>query len=247
MMRKGLFITGTDTGVGKTVIAAAIARALLSLGIDVGIMKPIETGCRKRNGRLTLSDALYLKTAARVGDPLEMITPYRYQAPLAPRAASLLEKEEINLDRILKAYDRLRRRHAFLIVEGVGGLTVPLTARADVSDLIRLFGLPALLVARSGLGTLNHTLLTLRHGTNIGIRFLGILFNRSSLSITLADKTNPAILAERTDTPLLGTFPYFKKTGNREKDIKRSEELLMRDKSLRSTILNWINDETTDQ
>lgn len=242
-MGRGLFITGTDTGVGKTVSAAAIARAMVSMGIDVGIMKPVETGCRKRNGRLILSDALYLKTAARVSDPLEMITPYPFQAPLAPRAASLLEKTEIDLDTILIAYDQLRRRHSFLIVEGVGGLMVPLTAQADVSDLIRLFELPVLLVARSGLGTLNHTLLTLRYGACLGIRFIGILFNQTTPSSSLADKTNPATLAERTDVPLLGTLPYFEKSGNREKDIDQSVKLLVKNKLLRSAILHWTGNE----
>lgn len=240
-MATGIFITGTDTGVGKTVVAAAIARALSSMGIDVGIMKPIETGCRKRNGKLTLSDAPYLKTAARTSDPFEMITPYSYHVPLAPRAASLLENNEIELEAILKAYDQLRRRHSFLIVEGVGGLVVPLTARADVSDLIRLFELPVLLVARSGLGTLNHTLLTLRHGAGLGIRFLGIVFNRATPSRSLADKTNPSLLSEKTDVPLLGTLPYFRKSGNRERDINRSEKLLMGNEPLRSTLLSWID------
>lgn len=244
-MRKGLFITGTDTGVGKTVVAAAAARALSSRGIDVGIMKPVETGCRKRNGRLVLSDALYLKKAARVSDSLEMITPFAYHAPLAPRTASLLEKKEIDLETILSAYDQLRRRHSFLIVEGVGGLMVPLTARADVSDLIRLFDLPVLLVARSGLGTLNHTLLTLHHGSRLGIQFLGIIFNRTAPSPSLADKTNPAALAERTDVPLLGTLPYFIKSGNRERDIDRSEKLLMENEALASALLSRTGEDQT--
>jgi dethiobiotin synthetase len=244
-MGKGLFIIGTDTGVGKTVVAAAIARALSTMGSDVGIMKPIETGCHKRNGRLILSDALYLKTAARVNDPLDMITPYAYHAPLAPRAASLLEKKEIDLKAIRLAYDQLSNRHAFLIIEGVGGLVVPLSAQADVSHLIRLFELPVLLVARSGLGTLNHTLLTLRYGTSLGIRFLGILFNRTTPFRSLADKTNPYILAEQTDVPLLGTLPYFRKSGNRERDIDRTMRLLMGNESLRKSVLSWIGNDRT--
>lgn len=244
-MEKGIFITGTDTGVGKTVVAAAIARAVSSMGVDVGIMKPIETGCHKRNGKIIPPDALYLRKAARASDPFELITPYVYHAPLAPRAASLLEKKEIDLETILLTYDQLRQRHPFLIVEGVGGLMVPLTSGADVSDLIRLFDLPVLLVARSGLGTINHTLLTLHRGKELGIRFLGVLFNRSVPAISLADKTNPATLAERTDVPLLGTLPYFKKSGNSEKDITRSQKLLMGDESMRRTILGWIGADRT--
>ena len=237
-----LVVTGTDTGVGKTVVSAAIARALSSLGVNVGIMKPIETGCHKRNGKLTRSDAIYLKTAARVSDPLEMITPYAYQNPLSPRAASLLEGNEIFLETVLQTYDQLCRRHTFLIVEGLGGLLVPLTARADLPDLIRLLDLPVLLVARSGLGTLNHVLLTLRYGSGHGIRFQGIIFNRTTPSLSLADKTNPASLAERTDIPLLGTLPYFRKSGNEEGDISRSEKLLMGNELIKGMILSWTRD-----
>jgi|SRR5579884_411257 len=238
-MGKGLFIIGTDTGVGKTVVSGAIARALSSAGINVGIMKPIETGCRRRNGELWRSDAIYLKAAARVDDPIEMISPFAYRSPLAPRPASLLEGNEINLDKIAQAYDQVRRRHPFVIVEGLGGLMVPLTAHADLPDLIRLIDLPVVLIARSGLGTLNHSLLTLRYGSELGIHFLGIIFNRTLPSRSLADKTNPATLAERTEIPLLGTFPYFKKSGNREKDIRRSEALLMGNESLRRVLLGW--------
>lgn len=241
-MISGLFITGTDTGVGKTVVSGAIARALSSAGINVGVMKPIETGCPQRNGRLKLSDALYLRAAAGVNDPIETITPYAYRNPLAPRAASLFEGNEINLEKILQAYDQLRRRHSFLIVEGLGGLLVPLTAQADLPDLIRLLDLPVLLVARSGLGTLNHSLLTLRHGSELGIRFAGIIFNQTTPFRSLADKTNPAVLAERTEIPLLGTFPYFRKSGKKEKDINRSEKLLMGDESLREVILGWTRE-----
>lgn len=236
---KGLFITGTDTGIGKTVVSGAIARALTSLGMDVGVMKPIETGCRRQSGKLKPIDGPYLQAAARVIDPIETVTPYRYRSPLAPRAASLLEGTEIDLEIVLQRYDQLRRRHPFLIVEGLGGLLVPLTAHADLPDLIRLFDLPVLLVARSGLGTLNHTLLTLRHGSDLGIRFLGVIFNRTTPSLSLADKTNPSTLAERTEVPLLGTLPYFRKSGNREKDIRRSEKLLMENELLRGMILSW--------
>lgn len=238
-MEHGIFITGTDTGVGKTVAAGAIARALSSAGIDVGVMKPVETGCRIKNGKLTLSDAAYLKTAARTRDAVKSITPYAFRSTLAPRAASLLEKKEIKLEEVLRAYDRLRLRHSFIIVEGAGGLMVPLTAHLDILDLIVLLNLPVLLVARSGLGTLNHTLLTIRTGVAAGIRFSGIIFNRPTPSVSLADRTNAASLAERTDIPLLGSLPYFKKSGSIEKNIERSEKLLMGNELLRQAVLGW--------
>lgn len=227
MMKKGLFVIGTDTGVGKTLIAGALARLLSSRGVDVGVMKPIETGCRCWKGALLPADGSYLRSAARTADPIHLIVPYRYKDPLAPWVASLREKRKIDFGKIVQAYDRLRRKHSFLIVEGVGGLLVPLTARFDLIDLILLLDLPVLLVARSGLGTLNHTLLTLRHGSQQGLRFLGALLNQNLPRKTLADRTNLESLRERIDVPLLGCFPYFDKLGTREKNIERSKELLM--------------------
>ncbi|MBI3805871.1 MAG: dethiobiotin synthase [Nitrospirae bacterium] len=245
-MEEGIFIAGTDTGVGKTVIAGAIARALSLTGVDVGVMKPVETGCQKKNGKLVPSDATYLKAAARTRDPIKWITPYRFQSALSPRAAALQEKKEIKLEEVLRAYDQLRRRHAFIIVEGAGGLLVPLTAHLDLLDLITLLNLPVLLVGRSGLGTLNHTLLTLRCGSTAGIRFTGIIFNQITPSRSLADETNPASLAERTDIPLLGVLPYFKKSGKKEREIERSEKLLMANQLLKRTVLGWTYNRSSD-
>ncbi|HEY5600127.1 MAG TPA: dethiobiotin synthase [Candidatus Manganitrophaceae bacterium] len=225
---KGIFIIGTDTGVGKTVIAGAIARFLVSQGVDVGVMKPIETGCRRRGGKLIPADGSYLRAAARVEDPLGLITPYPYQYPLAPWVASIREKRRIHFKKIRSAYEQLRRAHSFLIVEGVGGLLVPLTAKSDLLDLILFLELPVLLVARSGLGTINHTLLTIQYGSQQGLQFQGILLNRTTPQETLADKTNPETLRRRTGLPLLGCFPYFEKKGSREENIERSKSLFMK-------------------
>lgn len=238
---RGIFILGTDTGVGKTVIAGAIARLLSTQGIDVGVMKPIETGCRKSKGRLIPADGAYLKAASGSTDPIESITPCSYTKPLAPYAASVLEKRKVRLEAIVKAYDRLRRRHSFLIIEGVGGLMVPLTDRLDLLDLIVLFDLPVLLIARSGLGTLNHTLLTLRYGSEHHIRFIGVILNQTSPKMGLADRSNPEILSGRIDVPLAGPFPYFRKSANREKDIRRSEALLIKNVLMKEMVLGWID------
>lgn len=237
--KRGIFIIGTDTGVGKTVIAGAIARFLSSQGVDVGVMKPIETGCRKMKGRLLPADGAYLKDAARSTDAIRTITPCTYSAPLAPYAASLLEKKKVHLNAIVKTYDRLRRQHPFLIVEGVGGLMVPLTVHLDLLDLILLFDLPVLLVARSGLGTLNHTLLTLRYGSDHHVRFIGVILNQTLPEKELAEESNPEILSGRINVPLTG-FPYFKKSGSRERDIKRSEALLMKNLLMKEMVLGWV-------
>ena len=234
---KGIFILGTDTGVGKTVISGAIARLLLSQKVDVGVMKPIETGCRRQGGKLIPADGTYLKAAARSSDPIESITPCAYKAPLAPYAASFLENKKIRLETIFRAYDRLRRQHSFLIIEGVGGLMVPLTRNLDLLDLILHFDLPVLLVARSGLGTLNHTLLTLRYGSEHHLRFIGVVLNQTSPKKGPADQSNPEILSGRISVPLVGCFPYFKKSGSREKDIERSQAIFTKNISMKEMVL----------
>ena len=204
----GLFIAGTDTGVGKTIIACAIARLLADHGMDVGVMKPVETGCRIRNGRLFPVDGAALKAAARSEAPLSTIAFYRYRLPVAPHAAAQIARRPVvDLSRVAQRFQTQRQKHAFMIVEGIGGLLVPLSAQYDLIDLILAFDLPVLLVARSGLGTLNHTLLTLRHGSDRGVRFIGAVLNQTTPRRTLADATNPAMLAERCALPVF-SFPY---------------------------------------
>lgn len=206
-MTGGVFITGTDTGVGKTFIAGALARGLRADGIDVGVMKPIETGC---GSRLIPADAVYLKKKAGVSDSLEAIVPYRFRYPLAPWPASIKERKRINIKRILSAYKKLREKHSFMIVEGAGGLLVPITEHLDIVDLILAMKLPVLLVARTGLGTLNHTRLTIEYGKQRGILFAGIILNQAQPQQTLADKSNPLILSNKVDVPIIGSVPYVK-------------------------------------
>ena len=206
----GLFIVGTDTGVGKTVVACAIARLLANHGVNVGVMKPVETGCRMRKGELFPADGAALKTAARSEAALSTITSDRYRLPVAPyTAARMARRPVVNLGRVLQRFQTERRQHDFMIIEGVGGLLVPLSAQRDLIDMILALDLPALLVAHSGLGALNHVLLTLRHGSDRGVRFTGVVLNHTTSRRTLADATNPAVLATRCRLPIF-SFPYFK-------------------------------------
>lgn len=222
---KGLFITGTDTGIGKTTISGAIARFLVSNGVDCGVMKPIETGCRMGKRGLIPRDGNYLKQAAKSKDPLDLITPCRFQQPLAPYAAVLQgEKNTLSFSKIQKACDTLFERHDFLVVEGAGGLLVPLTRHLMMIDLIRLLNLPVLLVARSGLGTLNHTLLTLRQGKSHGLSFFGVVLNRISKKKEPSEATNLKILSEHL--PVFGPLPFFKTTGERAAQIKAADTLI---------------------
>ena len=224
----GIFIAGTDTGVGKTLIAGALARTLQSTGVNIGVMKPVETGCPMRRGELMPQDACYLKKAAKIIDPLESITPYRFRDPIAPWPAAIRAGEKIDIRKISAAYKRLQKRHSFLVVEGVGGLIVPLSARMDVIHLIQALALPTLLVARSGLGTLNHTLLSLQYGQEHGIRFAGVILNETASMTTLADQTNPQVLAQKTTVPIWGPFPYITHLERTECGIEQSKTILSR-------------------
>lgn len=206
----GLFVTGTDTGVGKTFVTACLAAVLRGKGIHVGVMKPVETGCGLSRGRRIPRDGLLLKRMAAVPDPIEQIVPYRLKAPLAPLAAARMEGIRIRPDRIEKAYERIRSRCSFLLVEGAGGVLVPVTDRLFMADLIERFALPALVVARAGLGTLNHTLLTVSFLQGRGIPVAGVALNDMDGKKDPAKKTNAALLRRLLPVPVLGRLPFRK-------------------------------------
>jgi dethiobiotin synthetase len=200
---RGLFITGTDTGVGKTLVAAGLAASLRNSGVDIGVMKPIETGFSLRS-----SDAFFLKRMAGVNDPLENICPYRFKFPLSPYAAAQIENVSIRLEKVSQAYHRLLRKHQALLVEGAGGLLVPITRKMTMADLALRLNLPLLIVARTSLGTLNHTLLTVEVARRRGIKVAGVIFNHLARRRGLAEKTNPSVIKDFLSVPILGEIPY---------------------------------------
>jgi adenosylmethionine-8-amino-7-oxononanoate transaminase/dethiobiotin synthase len=200
-MNKNIFITGTDTGVGKTVVSAGLALSLKHKGFDVGIMKPIQSGGRE--------DTDFLIKASGVKDEIELINPYYFKKPLAPLTASEIEGVQIDIATIKNAFEELCRRHDVVIVEGIGGLLVPLTKDYFVSDLILELGLPVVIVSRPDLGTINHTLLTIKQAKESGIDVIGIIFNETKKKKKgLAEKTNPSIIERLSGVPVLGVLPY---------------------------------------
>ncbi len=209
-MLKGLFITGTDTGVGKTVVTGGLARILKNQGITPGVMKPVETGCKKQKGRRIPRDGSFLKFMAGAGEPLEEIVPYRLLAPLAPYVAA--EKEKINLEipKIHRLYRQISSRYSVTLVEGAGGILVPVTRKHFMIDIIAKLNLPVLLVSRLGLGTLNHTLLTLACLKQRQIPVIGIILNDSDDCRDQAAHSNPSILQQLSPVPVLGIIPYDK-------------------------------------
>lgn len=203
----GIFITGTDTNVGKTVVAAGLALVLKERGMRVGVMKPVATGCFGEGKRLISNDAVYLLEAAENERPY-LANPLRFRNPLAPSVASVIEKKEVPIEKILKAYRELQKHYDYIIVEGIGGLLVPLTKDYFVANLIHEFGLPVMIVARGGLGTINHTLLTIDAAVIRGFEIRGIIFNRMPrVNFSMAEITNPKVIHDITGIPVLGTLP----------------------------------------
>ncbi len=224
MKHKGFFITGTDTGVGKTIITAALARMLLNRGLDVGVMKPVETGCARGPKGLIPTDSEFLIKAGKSKDPKALITPYTLEAPVAPSEAADLAGVEINDEYILDCYLKLKERHDCMIVEGAGGLMVPIYQRLLVSDLIKLLELPIILVARPNLGTINHSLLSIRYAQDQGIPVLGFIVNRRHDRIHASEEKSPIIIEKLSGVPFLGTKPYIEDSLLDEEFIEKSAE-----------------------
>lgn len=204
-MGLGLFIAGTDTGVGKTLLTAALGLALKALGYRVVAMKPVETGLEDE----PIPDSLYLKTLLNSKEPIEAICPFRFLKPLAPDVAAGLEGRRIEPLTIKDAYEALKGAYDIVLVEGVGGLLVPLTGGFFVIDLIGFLGLDALLVARRGLGTINHTLLSLEALKARGLSCLGVILSDTESKCTLAGGINPTTLKGLMGVPSIGVFPFL--------------------------------------
>lgn len=201
----GVFITATDTGVGKTYITALIAQTLQDLGMNVGIMKPFSAGPISKN------DAVHLKAKLKLKDALKLINPVSVKLPLAPYVFCKLNNCKLNLKSIFTAYNRLCARYDLVLVEGIGGTMVPLTKNYFVADLIKDLHLPAIIVARAGLGTINHTLLTVEALKKRKIAIMGIILNGYT-GLELSEKSNAKIIHELTGVPILAKVKWQKTT-----------------------------------
>jgi len=200
----GVLVTGTDTGVGKTFVACALAHALRAAGRSVAVLKPVETGVTDLP-----EDAVALREAAADTAPLDEICPYRLRAPLAPSVAARLEHATIDLA-ILEALVRRRLDAAdVLIVEGAGGLLVPIADSVTYADLAARLRLPLLIVAANRLGTVNHCALTARVAREMGLEVLGIVLSQPSAQRDDSAATNAETIAALTGLPILGELPHL--------------------------------------
>lgn len=207
----GLFITATDTEVGKTVITGAIAAALKGRGIDIGVMKPVASGgVANGAGKLVAEDATFLMRAAGIEEKeRELVNPLCLAPALTPAIAAVTSGVTIDIQEFITSYQKLQKIHDFLIVEGVGGIVAPLWQDYLVADLMNEFALPVIVIARPNLGTINHTVLTVEYGRSRGLHIAGIIINGwNQAEIGILEKSNEEYIMRLTGLPILGKFPY---------------------------------------
>ena len=198
-----IFIAGTDTACGKTRVAGALAAALKLKGHKVAVMKPISCG--------GLEDAKFLAKCAEINEPMEKINPIALKLPLSPNVAARLEKKKINLKLIDEAFHYFKKKYDALVIEGCGGLLVPVTDNFLVINLIPRLRCETILVSRAGLGAINHSLLSLEALKKRNIRPLGVIFNRLNGGVlSIPEKTNPEQVEKLSGIRSLGTFPFLK-------------------------------------
>jgi dethiobiotin synthetase len=204
---KSLFITGTDTDVGKTYVTAGLAVTLRKMGIDVGIMKPFAAGTPQKKG-FKSEDVEILSKAAQVSDPENLMNPQFFKMAASPYTASKSLKVKVNVNSILSSFKKLSKLHSMLLVEGMGGIMTPILKNYFVTNLIKEMKIPAVIVTRSKVGTVNHTIMTCKMCEKYKIPIKGIIINNFD-SGGYQIKTLKRDLQSLTGVPILGTIPYI--------------------------------------
>ncbi len=202
-----IFITGTDTDIGKTVITAGLATIMQSLGYKTGVLKPFQSGAIEQGGFVVSPDLAFVKKM----DPyIQTRASYVLKAPTAPYIAAELENIEINLDNVFKDYLLMNQRCDTVIVEGSGGFMVPVAPNILMYETAKKLNIPALIVARPDLGTINHTLLTINQAKEVGVKCVGVIINKYPENTDdIAIKTAPRLIEEYSDAKILGIVRDF--------------------------------------
>ena len=205
----GIFITGTNTGVGKTAVAAALAWTLRKRKIDVGVMKPFATANRVFSKKYRSQDTAILAKASRVNEPDSNLNPFFYSIAASPLVASELKHgAPVNIKRAVHELNKLGRKHDFLIAEGIGGIMVPLTENECVAGFVKQVDLPVVIVSTAKLGTLNHTLLTVMACKKFGLKITGIILNKTSKKTNIVEQKTPEVIERLTHIKVLAVIPF---------------------------------------
>lgn len=215
MMTRGFFVTGTDTGVGKSLVSAALLHGFAGLGNRVVGMKPVAAGAEQINGIWCNEDVLQLQTASNVQAEPRLVNPYLLRTPVAPHIAAEFQGVAIELPLIRAAYEQLAALADVVVVEGAGGFKVPLSSTRDSADLAVQLGLPIILVVGMRLGCINHALLTAEAIVARGLPLAGWVANRMQPEMAASDQ-NLTALTKRLSCPLLAELPYAVKPDAQE-------------------------------
>ena len=216
---KGYFVTGTDTGVGKTAITAGIAGSLRNLGVNVGVMKPIATGYQQKTGYKS-SDVTILAEAAGIKDPEDLINPVFLPIPTSPYDASKLLSVPIDMPLILTKFKKLLSLHDVILIEGIGGIMTPITKNFFVADMIKAMAIETIIVTRATLGTLNHTVMTCKMCKDYDIKVKGLVINNFDEKGSPAEKSAPTTLYELTGINIIGIIPFIKDLNQIDKMVE---------------------------
>lgn len=217
MKSKGIFIIGIDTEIGKTTIAAGLSNLLFRKGIEIGVMKPFATGIKRYSKDFKSLDTKMLKDASGNKDNDNIINPFFYSIPTAPYLAKKILKlnENIDIEEILNKYKEIENRHDFTIVEGIGGLMVPLSKDFSVADLASIINIPIILITSNRIGSINHIIMTSRLAILYKLKIKGIIINNKCKFLEtyykLITNSLPRIVEELTQCKVLATIPYIKK------------------------------------
>ncbi len=207
----GFFITGTDTGIGKTVATAGLCRLLCDDGLDAAPMKPVQTGAEPPDRSPDLDFCLKAGGRQPSNDSYRLMCPYLFAPACSPHLAARTAGVEIDITTIAAAAKRLEAQHNAILVEGAGGVLVPLTGHQTMLDLMKALSLPVLLVSRGGLGTINHTLLSLNVLRAAGLSVAGVIFNDAApLPDDMISRDNPLVIKQFGDVDILGHIPYIR-------------------------------------
>ncbi|GAE88827.1 dethiobiotin synthase [Acetivibrio straminisolvens] len=203
---KGIYIIGTDTDVGKTVVCAGLMYLLKSKGYDPCYFKPVSSGGRDTENGFFSYDASFVKAVSGFDEDDNMINPFRFRIPVSPHLASEMEGFAVDKEIIRDRYNKLIEKYRYIVVEGCGGLAVPLTKDGYLQfQLVKEMGLGCILISRTTLGTINHTLLTVSFAQNAGIPIKGIVF--SGFSGDDAERDNIETIRHLTKVPVIGVIP----------------------------------------
>ncbi len=206
-MLNSLFITGTDTDVGKTYVTSGIAVTLRKMGIDVGVMKPFAAGTAQKRG-FKSEDVEILANAAQVNDPEMLLNPQFFPIAASPYTALKNLKIKPNIKLILNRFKKLSKLHSMILVEGMGGIMTPILQDYFVTNLIKDMKLPTIIVTRTKIGTVNHTIMTCKMCEKYKIQVKGIVINNFDTNGYLI-KELKRDLENLTDIPVLGSIPFI--------------------------------------